>query len=84
MKVELDTSNIPFEVSCPPNKNYEITLTSADTIREGLDFGLKCKTNPEYGVSYISADRFRPNWLTKVYINAGDIAKSFFQIDCGL
>ena len=81
--VKIDTINNPFEITCPSNQEYHVIIAPNDNIKGNLNFGLTCKASAEYGVSSISATKFRPSWLTNVFINAGDIVKSFHGIDCG-
>lgn len=81
--VKIDTINNPFEITCPNDKEYKAVITPTDSINGNLNFGLTCKGSADYGVSSISATRFRPNFQTDVFINAGDIAKSFHGIYCG-
>ncbi len=80
--VSVDTSNNPFDVTCPKSKDYQAIITSGDNIHTNLNFGLNCKGNPDYGVGSISATRFRPSFLTDVLINAGELIKSFYGVNC--
>ena len=78
--VRLDSSNLPFDVECPLNFEYNDTITSTDSLFYGNDFALRCKNGFDVGAWSMSG-RFRPGASRTVFIHAGDVA-NFYNAHC--
>jgi uncharacterized repeat protein (TIGR01451 family) len=79
--VELDTTNIPFNIICPAGGSYFDTLSVTDSTVYSDDFALKCKNGFDVGAWAIVPESFRPNHRTKIRFSAGDWA-NFFGVSC--
>lgn len=75
--VSIDTTDFPFEPTCPTSGDTTLSLTAQDSLRYGIDFGLKCKPGFDIGAKSILGNLFRPAWDTKINIGAGDMANAF-------
>ncbi|MES2619646.1 MAG: T9SS type A sorting domain-containing protein [Bacteroidota bacterium] len=80
-EVSVDTSNIPFYVSCPANNTHYDTLIAIDSLDYNKDFALKCKPGFDLTAHSIYGSRFRPATFTTVNIGAGDIT-NFYGAHC--
>lgn len=80
----IDSSNLPFTISCPDTGYYKSILTTTDTLFFNKDFGLKCKQGFDIGAYDVIRDLlriFRPASTHTINVVAGDIAK-FYGASC--
>ncbi len=79
----VDTSNVPFQVVCPPSGEQQSVLTLADSVDLNMDFGLQCKLQNDLGTHAIVQDSgfFRPVNVTRVNVIAGDLAQ-VYNLNC--
>lgn len=83
-ETSIDSSFLPFTISCPDTGYYTSQLTATDTVFFDKDFGLKCKLGFDLGVYDILRDYtkiFRPASFHTINLVAGDIAK-FYGASC--
>lgn len=74
----IDTTNLPFRVSCPTNGILYDTLTITDSIHTNRNFALRCKTGFDLAVHSIHTGQiFRPANITRVSINAGHLSRLY-------
>src|SRR5262249_50838476 len=82
-RIEVDTTNFPFYVSCPSHGDTTVTVSAADSLLFNVNMGLTCKPGSDIGIKDIHTGYkglgsiFFPDNLTVVNINAGDMTKSF-------
>ncbi len=79
----VDTTNMPFEVLCPPSGEHQSILTALDSVDLNMDFGLQCKMQDDLGIHTILQDSgiFRPTQTTLMNVIAGDIAQ-VYNLNC--
>ncbi len=80
----IDSSSLPFTISCPDTGYYRSQLTAADTLFFDKDFGMKCKQGFDLGAYDVLRDItqvFRPASTHAINVVAGDIAK-FYGTSC--
>ncbi len=78
----VDTSNIPFVVSCPANNVLYDSITAADSLHYNRDFALVCKQGFDLCANSIyNWPPFVPGFGNWVMIGAGDVA-NFFGVHC--
>lgn len=79
----VDTTNMPFEVLCPPSGEHQSILTALDSVDLNMDFGLQCKIQDDLGIHTIVQDSgiFRPTQTTLLNVIAGDIAQ-VYNLNC--
>ncbi|MBK7391369.1 MAG: T9SS type A sorting domain-containing protein [Bacteroidetes bacterium] len=79
----VDTTNMPFEVICPPSGEHQSILTPLDSVDLNMDFGLQCKIQDDLGIHTIVQDSgiFRPTQTTLLNAIAGDIAQ-VYNLNC--
>lgn len=70
-EVNIDTTNLPIQVTCPVTGVQVVSITAADSLKYNVNFGLECK-GYDVGVSSLLG-RFRVGRLSEVLIEAGDI-----------
>ncbi len=70
--VKVDTTNIPFNITCPLNNTISVNLTTADSLKPDNDFALVCKPSFDLAAWSIGGFLFRPANLTTLNISAGD------------
>lgn len=75
--VAIDTYQTSLTVTCPSGGSIPVNITTADSLKTDIDFGLKCKPGFDVGVKSIVGIIFRPAWDTKVNIHAGDMANAY-------
>ena len=80
LEVSLDTTDLPFTVTCPTNGVQQVVLIPADSMKDKIHFGVECSGN-DGGVKSIMG-RFRPGVISSVQIKAGDMA-AFYNVHCG-
>ncbi len=73
-EVTVDTSVIPFAVSCP-DSNVHHTIFSGGYVDDDNDFALECNQGFDIAVWSISGSNFRPGSTNTIKISAGDLAK---------
>ena len=79
-KVQVDTTNLPFVVSCPGTGNYADTITSADSLYSNNNFAFKCRTEGfDIGVQSIINEGgiARPAAPVYLKVTAGDISQLY-------
>ena len=82
-EVSIDTSMLPFSVTCPSGSAYGIDL--GETLyNDSLDFGVSCGTGFDLGIHSIVAvaGSFFPGTQATVRIIAGDLAQFYFSGGC--
>lgn len=78
----LDSSNIPFTVSCPAAGFRTSNITALDSMDFSMDFGLRCKQGFDVGVqSVVASGTFRPASFRIISIDAGDMT-NFYGAHC--
>lgn len=79
----VDTTNVPFQVICPPSGELQSVLTLADSVDLNMDFGLECKLQNDLGTHAIVQDSgvFRPANVALVNVIAGDMAQ-VYNLNC--
>jgi uncharacterized repeat protein (TIGR01451 family) len=79
----VDTTNMPFEVICPPSGEHQSILTPLDSVDLNMDFGLQCKIQDDLGIHTIVQDSgiFRPAQTTLMNVIAGDLAR-VYSLNC--
>ncbi len=79
--VRIDTSNIPFTVTCPANNSISVPVTILDSIKFNNNFGLQCKPGFDLAAWSIQGNVFRPANFTQLNISAGDFT-NFGTVRC--
>lgn len=79
--VQIDTSDLSFQLFCPINNSFNDTITSTDSLFYDNDFSLICKQNFDVGCWSISAIGFRSGRQTFLNLQVGDIA-NFYGVHC--
>ncbi len=74
--IKIDTTNMPYQVSCPTSSLRNVTLTAIDSIVGHQDFGIKCKPGVDLGVQSISGT-FRNAIPRLTTIHAGDLSNQY-------
>lgn len=80
--VTLDTTGLPFTVSCPSSHSRYVPLSATDTVASGVDFGLQC-TTPDYSINAIWAGTIKPGDTTSINVIAGDQQLFWYNGSCG-
>lgn len=76
--VRIDTSSLPYNVTCPVSFSYSTTLSAANPYDSLADFGLQCKPGFDLEAKSISHDgMLRPGAQRTLYLKAGDAATVF-------
>lgn len=77
--IAVDTTNLPFSVSCPLSNLIQTSLTPADSMQYNKDFALNCKPGFDIGATSIVQDsgRFKPGNFVKVIAHLGDISNLY-------
>ncbi|MFN8286853.1 MAG: T9SS type A sorting domain-containing protein [Chitinophagales bacterium] len=76
--IEVDTTQIPYTLNCPPLGYHSYTLSTVDSLVNNLDFALQCPSGFDVGVSHIiSLGLPRPANPITIRTNAGDIAQNY-------
>ncbi len=82
-KVEADTSNLPFYVSCPSTGDSIVNVTAIDSLVDNVNFGLQCKPGFDIGTWDIHhLDFFFPGNATEIIISAGDAIQGLYNVSC--
>lgn len=71
--ISIDTSGLPFTISCPNSNSVSKILTALDSIDLNVNFGVK-QNGVDAQIKYLNG-RFRPVTNSVVEIKAGDVAK---------
>ncbi len=80
--VRVDTTDIPFTVTCPSTGLYLSDITTSDSLDFDGNFGLKCKPGFDLGVSGIAhSGLFFPDNIANVRVRAGDM-NSYYGQSC--
>jgi Leucine-rich repeat (LRR) protein len=81
--IAVDTTNLPFSVSCPPLNLLQTSVTLADSMHYNKDFALNCKPGFDIGVTTIVQDsgRFKPGNFVTVKAHLGDIS-NLYGLNC--
>jgi hypothetical protein len=80
-EVRVDTSGIPFYVSCPANNLLLDTITALDSLDYNKDFALQCKPGFDLAAQGIWNAGQRPGEYSLIIINAGDIS-NLYGVHC--
>ena len=80
LSMQVDTTDLPFLVSCPNVGSYGVILTPADSLENDKNFGIKCNGIDAEVRSIVGS--FRPAAIRQIRINAGDASK-FYNLNCG-
>ena len=78
--VRVDTSNLPFVVSCPGSGSYADTLSAIDSLRYNNNFAFKCRTQGfDIGVQSVLNNYVtpRPNAVFTLNTIAGDMSELY-------
>ncbi len=78
--VQVDTSNLPFTVSCPDSDYYTVSLTPTDTLSYNNNFAFKCRTQGfDVGVQSVLNNYVtpRPNSIFTLNTIAGDMSELY-------
>ncbi len=81
--VELDTTDLPFLVSCPMTGDTIVNVTALDSLLYNINFALQCK--PGFDLAVLNVEKagdFFPNFKTPVKITAGDFIHSVYNVNC--
>ena len=79
--VSVDTSNLPFTVSCPAGNLHTDTISSLDSLSLNNDFALICKPGFDVAAWSIACHRFVPGHFNPVNCSAGDVS-AFYGAHC--
>ncbi|MBP6428057.1 MAG: T9SS type A sorting domain-containing protein [Bacteroidia bacterium] len=79
----VDTTGLPFELTCPPGGFHSSMLTLADSMDSDMNFGFNCNPGFDVGVNSIilRSRNFFPGDSANVNIGAGDLS-SFYGLRC--
>ncbi|HLP50439.1 MAG TPA: T9SS type A sorting domain-containing protein [Chitinophagales bacterium] len=81
--VTIDTTDIPFNVSCPLSGVDTAVLTAVDSFENSLDFALTCKPGFDVGAwSVLMHGRARPAEISMIDVHVGDYAYFWNQQYC--
>jgi hypothetical protein len=80
-QVTVDTTLLPFVVTCPSASGISVVLSPSDSAQPNDNIGLSCGP-ADYGAVYIYAGRFRPQFTTQVSVTAGDVAQLLYGVSC--
>ncbi len=82
-QVALDSNDLPIEIVCPDTGCYKVTLTSADSVRDALDFAIQCPAGYDVGVYSVNRESgiFRPANYATVRLEAGDLS-FLYSLSC--
>ncbi len=78
--VQVDTSNLPFVVSCPGTRYYNDTLSAIDSLSYNNNFAFKCRTQGfDVGVQSVLNNYVtpRPNAVFTLNTIAGDMSELY-------
>jgi uncharacterized repeat protein (TIGR01451 family) len=78
--VQVDTSNLPFTVSCPGSASYTVSLSPADTLSYNNNFAFKCRTvGFDVGIQSVINGYATPRPGTVFSLNtaAGDMSQPY-------
>ncbi len=78
----LDTTHLPFSVSCPDLGYYTSLITDLDSTDAYRDFGLHCKPGFDL-VAQSMLGGFRPGLIHFVKIEVGELG-NFYGINCAI
>ncbi len=75
----IDTTYLPFTSSCPDTGYYASTISTTDSIFDGLDFALKCRQSFDVGTFDVlrSLGWFRPGSTHAISLLSGDVAQLY-------
>lgn len=78
-QTSIDSSFLPFTITCPDTGYYTSVISASDSVDNNLDFGLKCKQGFDLGVYDLirSLGWFRPASYHTFNLIAGDVAKLY-------
>jgi Leucine-rich repeat (LRR) protein len=81
--IAVDTTNLPFSVSCPLSNLLQTSVTPADSMHYNKDFALNCKPGFDIGATTVVQDsgRFKPGNFVKVKAYLGDIS-NLYGMNC--
>lgn len=80
-QTKVDTTGLPFIISCPANNTQTSIITALDSMDYNMDFALQCKPGFDLSAwSIASTNLFRPASTPLVHIKAGDFASFWGQI----
>jgi uncharacterized repeat protein (TIGR01451 family) len=83
--VEVDTLNKPFEVSCAAvGADSLVTISSADSLVEDVNFGFVCSSGFDLGVQSVSTDGWVfPGQTHNLQVIAGDLSQ-WYGLSCAI
>ncbi len=78
----IDTSDLPFVVTCPPSGNQSSVITAVNLFYTGKNFAMECKTGYDIGtLTSFCENVFRPARVAKVNFRTGDLSNIYYA-DC--
>jgi hypothetical protein len=81
--IAVDTTNLPFSVTCPPLNVIQTAVTIADSMHYNQNFALNCKPGFDIGATTLVLDsgRFKPANYVLVKAHLGDIS-NLYGLNC--
>ncbi len=79
--ISVDTSTIPFNVSCPASGIDSASVSASDSMHYAMNFAFECKDGFDLEARSVHGWSFRPGTESILYINAGDLAR-FYGLRC--
>ena len=81
--IAVDTTNLPFSVSCPPSNLLQTAVTVNDSMHYNKNFALNCKPGFDIGATTVVQDsgRFKPGNYVLVKAHLGDIS-NLYGLNC--
>ena len=81
LDVMIDTTDMPFKISCPTSFSHHLIQTPADSMKTNINFAVECN-GIDAAVNAIMG-RFRAGDISHVLIQAGS-SSQFYNINCPL
>jgi len=77
--ITIDSTNLPFSISCPSSTYYAKTIDATDSVFFNLNFGLSCKAGFDNSVQDIirPANYFRAASTHNIKLIAGDLMQVY-------
>ena len=82
-QTRVDTSGLPFYVTCPSDNSHTSNLVAADSLDYNSNFALQCKPGYDLAVQSVvhASGLFFPAHFARVAIQAGDLAL-YYGLTC--